>query len=146
MLKTRPNYQKLASFRQAHPAVVVPGDGFFSNKTQAELQEIIDQTLTSLKKKREITGPVGQAAAIAAAEALLKAAGSADKAHTVYVRWGIHQAVAGVARGGGAITMNHFSVEDPGGGNDWHLYVDKGEATIIEMTQNPAVVMRIENA
>src|SRR5436190_2254393 len=112
MLKTRANYQKLAEFRTAHPAVVVPGDGFFSNKTQAELQEIVDQTLTSLKKKREVTGPVGQAAAIAAAEALLKAAGTADKAHTVYVRWGIHQAVAGVARGGGAITMNHFSVED----------------------------------
>jgi hypothetical protein len=145
MLKTRADYQKLATFRDAHPTVLVPGDGFFSTKTGAELQEIVDQTLTSLKKKREITGPPGQGLAIAAAEALLKAAGSADTTHTVHVRWGIHQAVAGVARGGGVITMNHFSVEDPNGGNDWHLYVDKGESTIIELTQTATVVLRIGN-
>ncbi|GAA4604505.1 hypothetical protein BJY16_005032 [Actinoplanes octamycinicus] len=144
MLKTRTTYRSLESFRKAHPLVTVPGDGFFANKTEAELQQIVKQTLTSLKKKRVITGPKGQSVAVKAAEDLLKAAGP-DDARTVYVRWDIHQAEAGVARGGGDITMNHFSVENPGGGNDWHLYVDKGEATIIAMSQDPAVILRIDN-
>lgn len=147
MLKTRANYQKLAVFREAHPTVVVPGDGFFTNKTAAELQEIIDQTLTSLKKKRVISG--GNGAARTAAETLLKWLGSADTTHNVYVRWGIHQDTWGVARGGGVIiSTQHFTVEDPAApaGNDWHLYIDSGEKTIIEMSQNAGVFLQIANA
>lgn len=143
MLKTRPNYQKLAVFREQHPTVAAPGDGFFVNSTTEELQEIIDQTLASLKKKRTFTG--GNAAARAAAEALLKQAGSADKIHTVWVTWGLHQDTWGAARGGAVTATRHFTAEDPAGGNDWHLYTDSGQNTIIEMSQTAGVFVQIAN-
>ncbi len=144
MLKANANYQKLSAFRDAHPAVNVPGDGFFSNKTIEELQAIVDQTLVSLKKKREISG--GNGALRLAAANLLKQAGSDDAANTVVVVWGIHQATAGAARGGGATTLYHFTVNDPAGLNDWHLYVDSGEKTIVEMSQGGGAFVQISNA
>jgi hypothetical protein len=142
MLKTSANYQKLAQFRLAHPLVAVPGDGFFTNKTQSELQKIVDQTLDSLKKKREIQG--GTRLLRDQAQALLKAAGSKQE-DVVTVRWGIHQDTAGMARGGGASTFRHFTVVDPNGGNDWHLYADAGLKTIIEMSQAVGVGVQIAN-
>jgi hypothetical protein len=145
MLKTRASYQKLDVFRQQHPLVTVPGDGFFTTLSGEELQQIVDQTLTSLKKKRVITG--GTVGARAAALALLKRAGSADTTNAVYVTWGLHQDTWGTARGGGGTitATRHFTVEDPGGGNDWHLYTDSSQQTILEMSQTAGVFLQISN-
>lgn len=145
MLATHANYEKLAPFRQAHPLVVVPGDGFFTHQTKDELQEIVDQTVKSLKYKRELTGAT--AGVRTAAETVLKQAASADTGHTVTVTWGMHQDTQGPARGdsGGQTWLRHFTVRDPGGGNDWHLYCDDGMNTIMHLSQNAGVFVKVEN-
>lgn len=143
MLTTHADYQKIAKFRQTHPTVDVPGDGFFTNLTADQLQKIIDQTLASLKTRRYITG--GNNAACTAAGTLLKQAGSADTKNTVWVTWGLHQDTATTARGGGSTATRHFTVRDPAGGNEWHLYTDSNQQTIIEMSQSAAGVLKIAN-
>ena len=144
MLATHANYEKLAPFRLAHPMVVVPGDGFFTHQTREELQTIIDQTVKSLKTKRELTGatlPVRNAAM-----AMLKQAASSDTVNVVTVTWGMHQDQAGPARGtGGNTWLRHFTVADPGGGNDWHLYCDDGMNTVMYLSQNAGVFVKVDN-
>lgn len=144
MLDTMTSYENLDAFRQAHPGVPVAGDGFFTHQTREQLQKIIDQTLTSLKKKRELTGP---RAAVAAADALLKQASSAQQHQQVMVRWGVHQPAATGARGGGVATtpVQHFTVKDPAGGNDWHLTLDKNLQTILELSHSAGAVVRVAN-
>jgi hypothetical protein len=146
MLATHANYQKLAPFRVAHPGVAVDGDGFFTAQTRDELQAIIDQTLTSLKKKRELTG--ARAGARTAANTMLRQAGTADTVNVVTVRWGMHQDNAGPARGSSGATtwLRHFTVIDPAGGNDWHIYCDDAMNTIMYLSQNAGVFVKVDNA
>jgi hypothetical protein len=144
MLATHGNYERLTPFRVAHPTVAVNGDGFFTHQTRDELQAIIDQTLVSLKKKRVLTG--GTAALRTAAMTVLRQAGSTDNVNVVTVTWGLHQGQYGPARGsGGATWLLHFTVTDPGGGNDWHLYVDDGLNTITSLSQGPGVFVMVDN-
>jgi len=146
MLATHANYQKLAPFKQAHPAVAVNGDGFFTHQTRDQLQAIIDQTLASLKSKRMLSGAT--AAVRTAAETMLKQAGSKDQNHVVTVTWGMHQDNQGPARGGGnnnTTWLRHFTVADPGGGNDWHVYCDDNMNTIMSLSQNAGVYVMVEN-
>jgi hypothetical protein len=142
MITTSANYQKIKQFNDAHPLVAAKGDGFFSNKTAAELQLIVDQTRASLKSKREITG--GNAASRLAAKAVLDLAAK-DNVGVATVLWGIHQAEDFDARGDGVTSLKHFNIADPAGGSQWHLYVDRGEKTIMYMSQTAAALMHIAN-
>ncbi len=142
MLSTEIPYENIDEFNKEHNST--HGDGFFIHQTQAELQKIVDQTLDSLRHKREFTGP---AELCKAAEVLLKKAGSADKTSRVWVRWGLHQEQQKDARGdSGAWTkLNHFTVTTLSGDNDWHFYTDKAMNTLMYMSRSRTEIVKIEN-
>lgn len=140
-----PNYNKLAVFRQEHQGVNVPGDGFFADVSRKDLQDIIDNTRNSLKKKRTLE-PHGNAncATVAQAAALLKAADSRENGRITVV-WGIHQDTVNQARGGGLKNYQHFTVLAADGVTNWHLYVDSQMKTITYLTPARGTEVRVEN-
>jgi hypothetical protein len=143
MLLTELTYENLDEFNKEHDFDCE--EGFFTHKTQAELQKIVDQTLDSLRHKREITG---ESKLAEAALALLKKAGSADTKSQVWVRWGLHQLEEKDARGdsGGQTKLHHFTVTTLiTGENDWHFYVDKLMHTIMYMSRSRTELVKIEN-
>lgn len=146
MLVASAGYKKLADFQEAHPDVEVTGDGFFTLDTYKDLQKIIDQTATSLKSKRYLTSSVDEL--VKKAKDLLEKAGSKN-VEKVTVRWGLHQDEKMAARGGGNregdSSLLHFTVRDPGGGNDWHLYVGSSKETIIRMSQGRDSFVEVAN-
>ena len=90
MLKTHGDYEKTAVFQEAHPLVAVNGDGFFDHQTKEDLQHIVDQTLKSLKSKRELTG--GNPALRTAAMTLLKQHACAYGSGVEYAYTMVHKA------------------------------------------------------
>lgn len=135
------NYRKLDPFRQEHPEVEVPGDGFFADVTQEQLQKIIDQTNDILRKRRRLEFQQDKPDQVradkyeGAAAALLKSADSRAEGATVEVVWGVHQEVTAEARsGGGQRTYWHFTVKTPDDRKQWHLYVDREMQSITYLT------------
>jgi len=141
-------YKKNNTFQQQHPLVVI-GTDFFGSETVKDLQQIVDDTITSLKKKCYLTCPT--VLTLANAKLLLKAAASTDIAQ-VQIIWGLHQAQPGAAVvGGGAVnpgTHQHFTVSYTN--INWHLYLPdkKGKRrNIVGLSSGPlaADFVTVEN-
>jgi exoribonuclease II len=155
MLLTEIPYEDLAEFNREHGSDYQAP--FFVHQTQAQLQKIVDQTLDSLRHKREI---VGDEAVCKAARVLLKKAASADKDAKIWVRWGMHQPQRGASRGMQDVPLgdddeelrktltqlHHFTVTTlVTGENDWHLYTDKAMHTVMYMSRGRTEIVKIEN-
>lgn len=143
MLRTEIPYENLDEFNKEHQSEYEAP--FFIHQTQAELQKIVDQTLDSIRHKREL---VGDAELCKAAAAVLKKAGSSDKESLIWVRWGVHQEQRKDARGdsGGKTKLNHFTVTTLiDGENDWHFFIDNLMHTIMYMSRDRENIVKIEN-
>ncbi|MFL5347260.1 MAG: hypothetical protein ACJ8AT_20950 [Hyalangium sp.] len=112
----------------------VVGDDFFTVKTAAELQKIIDTTVQNLKKL-DFQG----AQAAAAKKVLQDASGSSS---TIKVRWGLHQSVD--RPDGTTGKSKHFTLQTSP--NDWHLYVNSDGSQIAYMSNGagPANLVSIK--
>jgi len=147
MLLTELTYENLDEFNKDHSSTYT-GE-FFVHQTQEQLQKIVDQTLDSLRHKREF---VGDDDLCKAARALLKNAASTEKTAQVRVRWGMHQKEDDYARGRNAVdnealtSLHHFTVTTLiTGENDWHLYTDKQMHTIMYMSRSRTESVKIDN-
>jgi len=153
-LKSMSGFKSFRKFLQAHPALAgMNGTDFFGQEELKDLQQMVDDTLVALKKKRYLTctnGPVQ-----AAAEIMIKAAGSKDQASQVMVEWGLHQPQAGLAVAGGNAQINpgthqHFTVSFAG--TTWHLYLADAKGKRRNVVGMSAVVagviefVNVENA
>jgi len=136
-------FKKITEFRLQHPLLVIGGaaaQDFFGGEELGDLQQMVDDTLSSLAKKRYLSCPTAQTRADA--NIVLKAAGSSDKASRVEVVWGLHQPQPGGAVvGGGAInpgTHQHFTVSYNHA--SWHMYLPDGHGkrrNIVGLSNGP---------
>lgn len=153
-LKTDQNYQNIKAFMTAHPLAYpdgqppnpVPpgafpvGASFFTAKTVAELQALID---TTYKMDKALDYTAGNAAAAKAARTFIQQANSTSPM-TFTVRWGLHQ--HDDRPSGDAGKAEHFTIALAAPAADWHLYVSTDGSRISFMSQSgvPADLVSIK--
>jgi hypothetical protein len=150
MIKLHKDCHKPAKFRAAHasaydpknepdpiPAGAYPcGSDFFDEKTQEELQEIIDVTIKTMKKL------VFSGGVIANAKDMLKNLGS-DRKGSYTVRWGIHQSEGILDPKDGQVKHKHKHFTIIAMPADWHLYVATSGKRLSAMSDGPLNVTNI---
>lgn len=148
-LKLGQGAHSTTTFIATHPLAYAPGmapipmpgggfevnDDFFTVKTVAELQKIVDTTWKMRKKLLFSGNPV----TAAAAKAVLADA-SSESATKVTVRWGIHQSQD---RPQGVVgKCTHFTLK--GTPTDWHLYVNTDGSRVAFMSNGPVNYVEIK--
>ena len=110
------------------------GSDFFTQKTEEQLQKLVDTTWNN-RKKLDFNGTN---ATVTAAKAFLEKASSTTKTN-VTVRWGLHQHDD---RPTGEGKQRHFTVAATPG--DWHLYINTNGSRLGYMSNGPAAANLVE--